>query len=57
MNRRQANREAKNIFMAYGNATDFADLQELNDWTDQETDLVQDYHRRCADRVADWLNV
>lgn len=59
MNRREANCMAKNIFMSYGwQALDgFDDFQNRHEWTDEETDLVLDYYKRCADRVEDYLRV
>ena len=59
MNRYEANRQAKNIFLSFGwsASDDFDDLQALYDWTDEETDLVLDYYKRCGDRVQDWLRL
>ncbi len=61
MNRREANRCAKIIFIEYG-------LQADVDWsktcqqylmirTESDEALVHDYFVRCADRVHDWLSV
>jgi hypothetical protein len=59
MNRREANRLAKQIFMSYGwqALDDFEDFQARHEWTDEEMDLVYDYYKRCADRVYEWLRL
>ena len=57
MNRRQANRMAKSIFMSYGwqADVDWDETCDLRDIDDDDRDLVHDYFVRCADRVQDWL--
>ena len=59
MNRYEANRAAKSIFLNFGWSAldDFDDIQASNEWTDEETDLVLDYYKRCGDRVHDWLRL
>ena len=59
MGRREASRQAKSIFMAYGWSAmdDFEDIQARNEWTDEETDLVHDYYVRVCDRVQEWLGL
>jgi hypothetical protein len=59
MNRREANRHAKQIFMDYGKSGRrmFNDVQRRHGWTNKETALVQDYYCRCANRVEEWLDV
>ncbi len=59
MNRRKANRIAKEIFMGYGWQAD-VDWEEtcgMHDIDEADEALVHDYFVRCADRVSDWLNV
>lgn len=59
MNKYEANRQAKSIFMSYGDSAwnEFEDLQSIYGWTDEETDLVTHYYQRCSDRVQQWLGV
>ena len=61
MNRRQANRTAKIIFVHYGLEAD-VDWSETCSFysiiqTEADEALVHDYFVRCADRVQDWLGV
>lgn len=61
MNRRDANRIAKQIFVSYGTTywafqeTALADhgIEEHS----KEAELVDDYFQRTVDRVSDWLNI
>jgi len=59
MNRREANRLAKNIFMSYGRQADAAwfEQEEYHDLNDDDSALVYDYYERCCDRVSDWLRL
>ena len=61
MNRREANRIAKEIFVSYG--TTYWAFQEtalaehgIEEYS-KEANLVNDYFQRTVDRVSDWLNV
>jgi hypothetical protein len=61
MNRRDANRIAKQIFIDYG--TTFWAFEETAlaahgiEPDTKEAKLVTDYFERTLDRVSDWLNV
>lgn len=61
MNRRDANRIAKQIFIDYG--TTFWAFEETAltahgiETGTKEAELVADYFQRTVDRVSDWLNV
>ena len=59
MNRYEANRKAKQIFMSYGwqADTDWSEIEALHDLDDDASELVHDYFVRCADRVSDWLRL
>ena len=59
MNRREANRIAKQIFMSYGwqANVDWEETCDLHNIDDDDREKVHDYFERCADRVSDWLNV
>ena len=59
MNRREANRIAKSLFMSYGwqAGHDWDDTCDVHRIDEADKDLVHDYFVRCADRVSDWLNV
>jgi len=59
MNRREANRLAKEIFMSYGwqADVDWSEQEGLNGLNEDESALVYDYYKRCADRVAEWLRL
>jgi len=59
MNRRDANRIAKQIFMAYGWQADahWEETCESQDIDEKDMAIVRDYFVRCADRVSDWLNI
>lgn len=59
MNRREANRLAKQIFMSYGwqADADWSEQKEYNDLNEDDSDLVYDYYKRCGDRVSDWLRL
>jgi len=59
MNRREANRLAKQIFMSYGWQADsyWSEAEEQYDLNDDDSALVYDYYKRCADRVAEWLRL
>lgn len=59
MNRREANRIAKSIFMSCGwqADVDWDETCDLHDIDEAHRALVHDYFVRCADRVSDWLNV
>jgi len=59
MNRYEANRIAKRLFMLYGWQAD-VDWQEtcgMHDIDEADEELVHDYFVRCADRVSDWLRL
>jgi len=60
MNRSDANRLAKRIFMSYGRQAD-VDWEETCGFYDEieneaDEELVHYYFMRCIDRVSDWLN-
>ena len=59
MNRREANRLAKDIFMSYGwqADADWSEQEASYDLNDDDSTLVYDYYKRCADRVAEWLRL
>lgn len=59
MNRYEANRRAKQIFMAYGSQPEnvFEHLKHAEGFTDQEVQLVKDYYQRTVARVQDWLRL
>lgn len=59
MNRREANRLAKEIFMSYGWQADAAWFEQegYHDLNDDDSALVYDYYKRCCDRVAEWLRL
>lgn len=59
MNRYEANRIAKEIFMSYGRQADadWSEQEALHDLDDDTSELVYDYYRRCIDRVRDWLRL
>ena len=61
MNRREANRIAKQIFINYGTtfwAFEETALEEHNIKPQtKDAELVSDYFQRTVDRVSDWLNV
>ena len=59
MNRREANRTAKQIFMSYGwqADVDWEETCEGHDIDEKDMAIVHDYFVRCADRVQDWLGV
>ena len=59
MNRREANRLAKEIFMSYGWQADAAWFDQVgyHDLNEDDSALVYDYYKRCCDRVYDWLRL
>ncbi len=59
MNRYEANRKAKEIFVSYGLQADvdWHETCELSDVDEADEELVHDYFVRCADRVQDWLRL
>ena len=59
MNRYEANRRAKQIFMAYGAQPDevFDHMTDAEGYTDEEVQLVKDYYQRTVKRVSDWLRL
>jgi len=59
VNRRDANRIAKQIFISYGSQADvdWEETCEIHDIDEKDMALVHDYFVRCADRVQDWLGV
>ena len=61
MNRYEANRLAKEIFMSHGWQADAAwfeeYLEEYHDLNEDDSALVYDYYKRCCDRVSDWLRL
>ena len=61
MNRRQANRVAKIIYVHYGLQAD-VDWSETCEYypiikTEADEALVYDYYVRCCQRVQEWLGV
>jgi len=61
MNRYEANRLAKQIFMAYGlhagHEDVWAEIENQFELGNAESKLVHDYYKRCANRVSDWLRL
>lgn len=59
MNKRDANRLAKKIFMSYGwqADADWSEAEEYYELNDDDSALVYAYYQRCADRVHDFLNL
>ena len=59
MNRREANRLAKEIFMSNGwqADADWSEQDAYHDLNEDDSALVYDYYKRCADRVAEWLRL
>ncbi len=59
MNRREANRLAKDIFMSYGwqANSDWSEQETFHDLNDDDSALVYDYYKRCVDRVSEWLRL
>lgn len=61
MNRREANRIAKEVYCSSGELyLDYGCWQnyiEINGWSEKEANLIFDYYERTTSRVRDWLNV
>jgi len=59
VNRYEANRIGKQIFMSYGwqADVDWGETCDLHEIDEADQKLVYDYFVRCADRVSDWLRL
>lgn len=62
MNRYEATRIAKEIFMAHGtdagqNYTNWSRIKKQYALNDENSELVKDYYYRTVNRVSDWLRL